>query len=79
VTVLVRFDYSKLRGRIKEIYHTENSFAQALGISTVSLSKRLNNRIGFDSPEMHRACELLRIPLDDAPKYFFAKQESLTT
>lgn len=73
MTVAVKFDYSKLRGKIKEVYKTESSFARALGISSVSLSKRLNNQIGFDSPEMHHACELLSIPLEEAPKYFFAK------
>ena len=75
MTVAVKFDYSVLRGRIKEKFHTEMAFASALGISTVSLSKRLNNQIGFDSPEMHKSCELLEIPLEDAPKYFFKKQE----
>ncbi len=75
MTIVVRFDYSKLRGRIKEVYHTEMSFAKALGISSVSLSKRLNNQIGFDSPEMHRACELLKIPLEEAPSYFFSRKE----
>lgn len=76
MSVVMKFDYSKLRGRIKEIYRTETKFAEALGISTVSLSKRLNNMIGFDSNEMHQACELLQIPLEDAPKYFFTRVSS---
>lgn len=33
----VKFDYSKLRERIKELYKTETEFAKELGLSTVSL------------------------------------------
>ena len=39
------FDYSKLRGRIKEKYDTQDAFADAIGIGRVSLSKRLNNQL----------------------------------
>lgn len=65
MSVAIRFDYSMLRGKIKGKFHTESAFAIELGISTVSLSKRLNNQIGFDSTEMHRSCELLGIPLEE--------------
>ena len=65
------FDYSKLRGRIKEVFGTENDFAKALGISTVSLSLRLNNKVGFEASEMHKACQLLDIPIKESHLYFF--------
>ena len=41
------WDYSKLKGRIKEKCGTQDEFAARLGIGRVSLSKRLNNQIEF--------------------------------
>lgn len=36
-----KFDYSKLRGRIKECFGTEKSFAKELGLTAPVLSSRL--------------------------------------
>lgn len=68
------FDYSKLRGKIREIYGTQTEFANALGISHVSLSARLNNKIGFDQSEMVKAAELLGISQEEIQCYFFKKK-----
>ncbi|MDD6477981.1 MAG: DUF739 family protein [Eubacteriales bacterium] len=65
-----RFDYSKLRGRIKERYGTEKRFADEMGISSVSLGAKLNNRVGFKNSEIRKACMLLEIDLKDASEYF---------
>ncbi|MGI6691196.1 MAG: DUF739 family protein [Desulfovibrionales bacterium] len=70
----VTFDYSKLRGRIREKYGTEGNFADSLGISRVSLSKRLNNLLDFNRIEMMRACDLLEISAQEMPRYFFTKE-----
>lgn len=68
------FDYSKLRGRIRERYGTESNFADALGIGRVSLSKRLNNMLDFSRIEMLRSCDLLDITSQEMPSYFFTKE-----
>lgn len=68
------FDYSKLRGRIREKYGTEGCFADALGIGRVSLSKRLNNALDFSRIEMMRICDLLDIPPYEMHVYFFTKE-----
>lgn len=68
----VEFDYSKLRGRIREVYKTETKFADALGISPTTLSSKLNNKVGFSNDEMLNICTLLNIPLSDTSNYFFA-------
>ncbi|HJA24701.1 MAG TPA: DUF739 family protein [Candidatus Fournierella merdigallinarum] len=65
------FDYSKLLGKIKEIYKTQDAFAIALGIGRVSLSQRLNNRMDFSQNEIKKACELLGLAEGDIPAYFF--------
>lgn len=72
------FDYSKLRGRIKEKFNTQDNFASALGIGRVSLSQRLNNQIEFDDREIFKAIRLLELTDDDIPEYFFCTLSSET-
>lgn len=66
------FDYSKLRGKIKEVYNTQADFATALGMSRGSLSQRLNNILDFTQTEMEQAARLLNFEKEDIPSYFFA-------
>lgn len=66
----VKFDYSKLRGRIREVCGTETEFAEKMGISQVSLGAKLNNKTGFKNSEIKKACELLSIDIRDAGNYF---------
>lgn len=68
----MKWDYSKLRGKIKEVCGTQDAFAEKLGIGRVSLSQRLNNMLEFTQQEMYKACEILDIPLADITLYFFA-------
>lgn len=70
----VKFDYSKSRGRIKELYKTETEFAKELGLSTVSLSGRLINKLNFEQSEMLKIGDLLNIDKEDLHIYFFTRQ-----
>ena len=65
------FNYSKLRGKIREKFGTQEKFAKELGISSVSLSAKLNNRVEFTQLEIDKICELLEIPKEQIPEYFF--------
>lgn len=69
----MNWNYAKLRGRIKEIFGTQEAFAKAIGISSVSLSQRLNNALEFTQEEIFNSCEVLNIPLTDMMSYFFTK------
>ena len=69
----MKWNYAKLRGRIKEIFGTQEAFAKAIGISSVSLSQRLNNALEFTQEEIFNSCEVLKIPLTDMMSYFFTK------
>lgn len=53
------FDFSKLRGRIREICVTEGSWAKMMRFSNRSKSMRLNNKSYFTSEEIIRCCEIL--------------------
>jgi len=65
------FDYSKLRGRIREIFKTESAFGRAMNLSHNTTSKKLNGRIQFTQNEIDRAIVLLEIPDDEISTYFF--------
>lgn len=65
------FDFSKLRGRIKEIYGTQTAFAVAMLMNEATLSNKLNNNVEFSPKEIIKACLLLSIELKDVNLYFF--------
>lgn len=65
------FDFNKLKGRIKEIYGTQASFAIAMLMNESTLSNKLNNNVEFSPKEIVRACLLLNIDLDEVKPYFF--------
>jgi len=67
----VVFDYSKVRGKIKEVFGTQSAFAAEMQMSPVSLSEKLNNKVQFSQKEIDRACDLLQIAKEEIPIYFF--------
>lgn len=68
----MRYDFRKLRDKIVEIFGKQEAFAHALGISTRSLSLKLNNERYFKPNEISKAIELLGLAMTDIPEYFFA-------
>lgn len=68
----MRFNYSKLKGKILEVYKTQGAFAEALGVSITTLNLKLNNKSEWNTLEIVRSCELLGIPLAEAHLYFFS-------
>lgn len=64
-------DYKKLKLKIKEVFDTQKAFAEAMGWDVSTLNLRLNNKVEWKSTEIVKACELLKIPLEDAHLYFF--------
>lgn len=49
------YDYSKLRGLIREHFGTNAKFAAALGIGLTTLHSRLNGETYFNQEEIRRA------------------------
>jgi len=64
------FDYSKLKGKIKEVYNTQEAFASAMGMSTTSISAKLNNKVEWSQKEISKAVKLLQISQEEIPAYF---------
>ena len=67
----IKYDYRKLRGRIKEKFNTIESFAEYLGISAVSLTNKLNNIVNFRQHEIERAIKGLELSVDEVNPIFF--------
>jgi hypothetical protein len=65
------FDYSKLRGRIRQVFGTQDRYADAIGLGRVSVSKRLNNQMEFSQPEMFDSARVLGFDISEIPLYFF--------
>lgn len=68
----MKFNYSKLLGRLRECGYTQEALAEAIGISKGTLSAKLNNQYYFAQGEMIAICKVLNIPHKEIPLYFFA-------
>lgn len=68
------FDYSKVRGKIREKFKTQDEFASKMGFSTTTLSYKLNNKVEWTQKEIGKAVELLGIDESEIPNYFFSVQ-----
>jgi hypothetical protein len=63
--------YSKLRGKIREVFGTQEAFATAMGMNTATISGKLNDKSDWTRAEMELACSLLKIPMLEMHEYFF--------
>ena len=68
------FDYSKLRGRIIEKFGSIKAFAEAYGLSKVTMSNKLNGKVSISLDDIVKmsAPELLDIQPCEYHTYFFA-------
>ena len=65
------YDYSRLRGRIREKVGTESQFASKIGVNPATLSSKLNGRSMFSQEEIARSVAALDIDPEDISIYFF--------
>lgn len=75
---MVSFSYGKLRGKIKEVFGTQERFADALGMSKATLSLKLNNSSEFTQQEMMESMMLLNLNFSQMDEYFFYAKSSET-
>lgn len=68
------FDYSKLDGRITEKYGNRGLFAAAMGVSSRTMSLKMNGKVPWKQTEISRACTLLSVKDCEIPSYFFAEK-----
>lgn len=65
------FNYSKLRGKITEVFGTQSCFAVAMGWSERTLSLKLNGERAWKQPDICKALKLLYLNQENIPEYFF--------
>lgn len=69
-----KFDYSKLLGKMKEQNVTQLALAEEIHNTPSTLSLKLNNKAYFKQSEIHIACNMLNIALDEIGKYFYVEK-----
>ena len=68
------YDYSKLKGRIREKIGSQREYARLLNISNASASAKLNSTVAFSITEMDKSLKILDIPVEQIYDYFFTKK-----
>jgi hypothetical protein len=67
------YDYSKLKGKIIELYGSQGLFACSVKRSQAYVSGVLNNRSYLNQVDIDRWAEALSIPGAELGVYFFTK------
>ena len=65
------FDYNKLRGRIVEKYGSISGLCNALKITNVTASRKLNGLTGFSQEDIEKWSKALDIDPDDYAAFYF--------
>lgn len=65
------YDYSKLKGKTKELGLRQEDVGVAAGLTPTTYSLKLNNKGVFKQSEIEAICQLLNISPDMIPTYFF--------
>lgn len=66
------YDYSKLKGKIKEVCNTQDEFAWQMGLSARSITLKLSSARSWKQDEIIKAIGILGLTEDDIQDYFFA-------
>ncbi len=70
----MNYDYSKLKGKIRELGITQNEYARYIGITEQSLILRFKNKRRFRQEEMQKTMELFDEPIKNVHIYFFTQK-----
>ncbi len=68
-----KYNYDKLKGRIKEMFDTQEKFADAINISVTTLNYKLNNKKPWSQNDIFNSIIALKIEKDEIQEYFFCK------
>ena len=63
--------FGKLRESIGLVFGNNIQFAAAMNMNPATLSRKLSGKVEFTRAEIEQACELLNIPKEEIPSYFF--------
>ena len=66
--------YAKLRGKIREVFGTQEAFAEAIGLSKSGISLRLNGKVRWTAEEIEKAKNTLGFDAAEIGAYFFTRK-----
>lgn len=72
------FDYSKIKGKIRELGLTQSEYAKYIGITEQTLNMRFKNKRPFTQPEIAMTMQLFDEPIENVKQYFFTKKVKKT-
>jgi hypothetical protein len=67
----MKFDFSKLRGRIVEKFRSVSNFAKEIGESPQAVSGKLTGQRAMTKNDIIKWCKPLEIELNEIGEYFF--------
>lgn len=67
-------DYSKLRGKIIEVFGTMSKYANAMNYSERTVSLKINGKIDFTQSDIAKTVNLLDLRDEEIPVYFFTNK-----
>ncbi len=78
---MIEYNFDKLKGKIKEVFGTQNEFAKNMVMAPNTLSLKLKSQTYFSSEEISKAVELLKInnPAEAWNIFFNEKVEKKST
>lgn len=69
-------DYSKLKGRIIELFNSYTNFAQAVGKDKQHVSRTINNARYLTQKEVILWAKVLRIDVSEIGSYFYTLKDA---
>ncbi len=70
----MNFEYSKIKGKIRELGLTQSDYAKHIGITEQTLNLRFKNKRPFTQPEIAKTMQLFNEPIENVKKYFFTEK-----
>jgi len=70
----VRYNFQRLKGRIKEYYGNQTKFAKELGITKQALSRKLTSKTRFSFEELEFMIDTLHIKPSEIQDIFFTRE-----
>ncbi|WP_292018432.1 DUF739 family protein [Megasphaera sp. UBA4382] len=67
----MKYNYSKLIGRLAEMGITRDEFASKIGVSRTALYNKMQSETEFTQDEIKKSVDVLNIPWNDISLYFF--------
>ncbi len=71
---VIIYDYSKLKGKVREVFGTNEAYAAFLGISEASLYEKYKSESYFNQSQIEKSILRFNEKPEMIPAYFFTKK-----